>query len=660
MKRSSIAVLMLALTLAVATPGESVTPCVVVICRVELNPPGDDQGEEWVEIFNPGEKDVKIGGWIISASSRTAQILPLEAVVPAKGFYLAKNRDRWLEDRNESITLWTGDDSASGGRPGRKVDSTPAQDDVMNDNRVWCRLSENGTDIVPGWRYVDRYHQIDEHALGVPGWAEESVESLAAYLMIPARDDEEKVRAIYRWITANIDYDVESYFSGSYKMRSGSKDVLNDKKAVCAGYSQLFESLCDAAGLESVRIDGHGKGYSYTPFSDTGRTSDHAWNAVKIDGRWRLVDSTWGAGHIDEVEEFVRQFDDYYFLTPPEEFIYTHLPDDSRWQLLERPLSKEEYKDLVYVKPPFFRSDMKILSHPEGVISTEDQVKISLFVPGDVLIIAELLDENVNELPDRFTFIWREDDEYVIQTAFPGPGNYTLRIYSKFREDPGPYSWALDYGIEAGPGTMNMTGFPVTCEAFQEHGLEIESHPEGIIMAKDRVNVSLSALGDVMIIAELLDVDSKELPDRFTFVQREDDKYVVYVAFPRPGSYTLGVYAKDKNDPGAYGWVLSYSIEAGGEYQAGFPVTYGTFHLHDVHLYSPIVGRLRSGVAQSFRLEVPGAEDVAVINDGRWTHLDEEDGFFEGVAVPIGGEVWVSARFPGDDEYYRLLEYSAS
>lgn len=663
MKRSSIAVLMLALTLAVAAPGEAATPCVAVICRVELNPPGDDQGEEWVEFFNPGEEDMKIGGGIISTSSGTAHTLPQGAVVPAKGFYLVKSRDRWLEDKNESITLWTGwdrDDGASGGRPGRKVDATPALDDVMNDNRVWSRLSEDGTDIVPGWRYVDRYHRIDEHALGAPGWAEESVESLAAYLMIPARDDEEKARAIYRWITANIDYDVESYFSGSYKTRSGSKTVLNDKKAVCAGYSQLFESLCDAAGLESVRIDGHGKGYSYTPFSDTGRTSDHAWNAVKIDGRWRLVDPTWGAGHIDEVGGFVRQFDDYYFLTPPEEFIYTHLPDDPRWQLLERPLSKEEYEDLVYVKPPFFRSEMKILSHPEGVISTEDQVKIGLYVPGDVLTIAELLDENVNELPDRFTLIRREDGECVIRAAFPGPGNYTLRIYSKFREDPGPYSWALDYGIKAGPGTVSMTGFPVTGEAFQEHGLEIESHPEGIIMAKDRVNVSLSAPGDVMIIAELLDADGKELLDRFTFVQREDDKYVVHVAFPRPGSYTLGVYAKDKNDPGAYGWVLNYSIEAGGEYQAGFPVTYGTFHLHDVHLYSPIVGRLRSGVAQSFRLEVPGAEDVAVINDRRWTHLDEEDGFFEGVVVPTGGEVWVSARFPGADEYYRLLEYSAS
>ncbi|MHC1594972.1 MAG: hypothetical protein ACXQT2_06660, partial [Methanotrichaceae archaeon] len=78
------------------------------------------------------------------------------------------------------------------------------------------------------------------------------------------------------------------------------------------------------------------------------------------------------------------------------------------------------------------------------------------------------------------------------------------------------------------------------------------------------------------------------------------------------------------------------------------------------HLYSPIVGRLRSGVAQSFRLVVPDAEDVAVINDKRWTHLDEEDGFFEGVVVPAGGEVWVAARFPGEDEYYRLLEYSAS
>jgi uncharacterized protein (TIGR03000 family) len=41
----------------------------------------------------------------------------------------------------------------------------------------------------------------------------------------------------------------------------------------------------------------------------------HAWNAVKLDGEWHLVDATWGAGGIKD-KQFVKKFKDYYFLAP--------------------------------------------------------------------------------------------------------------------------------------------------------------------------------------------------------------------------------------------------------------------------------------------------------------------------------------------------------
>src|SRR5579859_2355769 len=56
-------------------------------------------------------------------------------------------------------------------------------------------------------RQVEDFTEIDRHALDTPKSAERSIAGLAAYLIRPARDDREKARALFRWITANIAYD---------------------------------------------------------------------------------------------------------------------------------------------------------------------------------------------------------------------------------------------------------------------------------------------------------------------------------------------------------------------------------------------------------------------------------------------------------------------
>ncbi len=64
--------------------------------------------------------------------------------------------------------------------------------------------------------YSEDYKEIDMHALNAPESKMESIESLASYLIEPAKNDREKARAIYRWVTENIDYDVQGLLKGSY------------------------------------------------------------------------------------------------------------------------------------------------------------------------------------------------------------------------------------------------------------------------------------------------------------------------------------------------------------------------------------------------------------------------------------------------------------
>lgn len=192
---------------------------------------------------------------------------------------------------------------------------------------------------------------LDRHALTAPSTVEKSVESLAAYLVKPAKNDRDKARLIYRWITDRIAYDTEAVFSGK-RADKRPQAVLQNRKAVCEGYAGLFYWLCREAGLDVATVIGHTK-ETVRPPGQEFPPPDHSWNAVKLDDCWHLVEPTWGAGAL-QGNKFKKGYREYFFLTPPEEFIFTHFPVESRWQLLPTPVSQEEFKRWPRVPVRFF------------------------------------------------------------------------------------------------------------------------------------------------------------------------------------------------------------------------------------------------------------------------------------------------------------------
>ena len=323
------------------------------------------------------------------------------------------------------------------------------------------------------------YEEIDRHALNAPSSAESSVESLAAYLIEPAKNDREKARAIFRWITENIDYNVEVFFKGG-SGATNSEDVLKSRKSVCYGYSDLFLSLAREAGLQAVRISGYGKGYGYLPGTNFRGPANHAWNAVKINGSWYLMDSTWGAGYVSGDGKYVRRFDDHFFMTPPSQFIYSHLPEDAQWQLLDKPVSKQEFENWVFLEAEFFNLGLK-LGQRNGTISADKQINVSIFVPKDVLLMAKLEYVDGAAAGDGRIFCQRERERYDIYAQFPGPGSYILKAYAKQKDDPGEYNSVLEYRINAASGGGG--GFPMAFEKFSETGAYLYGPLEGRLKA---------------------------------------------------------------------------------------------------------------------------------------------------------------------------------
>ncbi len=324
------------------------------------------------------------------------------------------------------------------------------------------------------------YNNIDKYAINTPSSAEASVDSLASYLVAPAKNEREKARSIFRWVTENIDYDISGFFTGSFEDTS-SKDVLKSRKSVCSGYSDIFSSLARSAGLEVARIAGYGKGYGYLPGENLSGPSNHAWNAVKINGSWYLIDCTWGAGYIDDNKKYVHKFDDYYFMTPPSEFIYGHFPEDSRWQLLEHPLSKSEFEKQAFLKPEFFKYGLKLDDRLEGTIRADNGVNISIFAPEDVLLMAglESIGKKISAKLGDSVFAERNGNRYDIYAQFPEIGKYILRAYVKQKDEPGEYHGAVEYLIDATAADDESAGFPMTYGKFTEDGAYLYSPMEG-------------------------------------------------------------------------------------------------------------------------------------------------------------------------------------
>lgn len=192
------------------------------------------------------------------------------------------------------------------------------------------------------------FAEIDRHALQATPDVEKSPDLLAAYLTQGLHNDREKARAIFRWITDRIEYDAASYFSGQIKPMD-PREILQKRKAVCDGYSQLFSTLATLAHLQVRNITGYAKG-APSGRAENAQVPNHVWNAIRIDDQWYEIDSTWGAGFVDRVG-FHHITDDFYFLVKPEQLLVTHYAvNDELGVELAAHLASADFKRLP--KPP--------------------------------------------------------------------------------------------------------------------------------------------------------------------------------------------------------------------------------------------------------------------------------------------------------------------
>ncbi len=189
------------------------------------------------------------------------------------------------------------------------------------------------------------YSQIDAIARTVAAPPNQDVAVLARVLSDGCQNEKEMARSFFIWIAENIQYDLRT--RGDLKFVSSEKteelqtpeQVIKRKKAICAGYTNLFNALCQHAGIRALKVVGLAK-----IGSSKVSTNGHAWSIICADGQWAFVDATWGAGYEDtKTGKYVKKLDDKYFFTAPELLLEDHYPNDPLFQCLPNPLTLNEF-----------------------------------------------------------------------------------------------------------------------------------------------------------------------------------------------------------------------------------------------------------------------------------------------------------------------------
>ncbi len=313
---------------------------------------------------------------------------------------------------------------------------------------------------------ASRFAEVDQHALNAPASVTVTTDQLAAYLAQGLSTETEKARAAYRWITDSIAYDTNAFFSGT-RADGSVGGVLSSRKGVCAGYSRLYADIGRKMGLTVETVSGYAKGYGYSPgavFSGT----NHDWNAVLIDGAWRLMDCTWGAGHVGTDKRFVKSYTEFFFMSPPEKFILSHLPVEARWQLLDTPWTKEQFAEGVFVYPSAYSLGVDARSHTKAVFTSSGRERLLFDAPPDILAIASV-DDNDNGALTQLV-----EGGFEVLCAFASAGRHTLSIYATTRDSSQDrYSAVMKYSVEAAQGMGDGADFPSSYSNYSKRGVTL-------------------------------------------------------------------------------------------------------------------------------------------------------------------------------------------
>ena len=272
------------------------------------------------------------------------------------------------------------------------------------------------------------------------------------------KTDYDKVRAIYKWMCDNIEYDT------SYKIHDAD-NCFDNRKGVCQAYCNLFYYMAKSIGIKVEIISGISKD-SYGNIGSTG----HSWLFAYVEDNYGiLLDPTWGAGGVSN-GKFVKDDNCWvWFNVDPKWMILSHFPDDESCQILENPISKQKFYSLSPVnslwlefgidpEDIYYKNINYQLEMPEFYTTNEGKIELIDFPMQKSLKIGQFYTFRVKMLCDNELAIingddffeteqWEEEGNGVYSISFMPRNTEGVRV-SVIDDDEGMWWSVIEYKID--------------------------------------------------------------------------------------------------------------------------------------------------------------------------------------------------------------------
>lgn len=493
------------------------------------------------------------------------------------------------------------------------------------------------------------FEQIDKRAVELAGRDYNTYTDLVRDLTRGCQSELEKVRALFRWTIAK---DVGKSSTKDIVRPNASLALLKGVKSGRETYHQLFKRLCSYAGLHCEIILGYSKGAGYKPgMALTGNTFRNSWTAVAIDGSWRLINCTWAARHVtgmkEDLPEIFHKYDEFYFLTDPEDYIYQHYPDDSNWQLLEIPLPFSEFMNLPVVKSPFFNYGLRFYSNYGASLNTDTGMTEVRIIAPKILGFGSLLEPydkstTAGSLEGR-TLMRYVNNEVIFTVNLPRPGVYTFSIYTGDYWNSDCLESACSFMVNStqnmGPPAPPYPSVPFfgPTPILGQLGIVAENQLDPLIVSNsDFLDIIFKMDKDVKVTHtfqyyDAIDGSVNDL-DRYVFLKSRNETGATYMLrCPKEGYYIFSLYATKsetvKTDDQSLDCAYRYLIicQEPNPAVTAFPKTYHRWQRCTLH--EPVSGDLMTNRRYIFRLDVPQASEVFCTVGEVWYHLKRKLGF---------------------------------
>ncbi|KAK9462690.1 uncharacterized protein V1516DRAFT_647436 [Lipomyces oligophaga] len=266
---------------------------------------------------------------------------------------------------------------------------------LEGDEGIDHRPVENGMDISKlNFATLDK----TVRAISIPSLSTISSFTLTV-LCRPYKSEIQRLRAIFQFCAEQIIWrhqpvDYLDDFTSSGPMDSAR--IFRSKQASAEEMAYLVMSMCDVLQIPCEVVRGYLRPPGMSEATGDDMRVNHAWNAVVIDNEWRMVDASLASPSHPRRSLYTNcsstNAEDFYFLTEPNQMLFTHIPQFRSQQHVVPSVRPELLMELPSVCPTMFKYHLVLNDFDQSLlrVTGSEIVQIDVQTSLDVDLVSEV------------------------------------------------------------------------------------------------------------------------------------------------------------------------------------------------------------------------------------------------------------------------------